>query len=213
MSVPSTVLQSLFSNDVSNRLKLYRAPTQAPLYANQFVNSIRMYEYTKDFSFAVTGSVSAESDDEFMAAILDDPTFLARWVKNMKIVADEPTEFEQPTRTLDDTNATSFEGATVTLESLQFCGTHGLMGHLSEGIKMARKYFSSMADIEARLEFDLEDHDQYVVLLVNSPRDASIDLEAYLKYCEDWSASVAWPMSRMILLDFNSATADNRYGI
>jgi hypothetical protein len=213
MSLPSLEHEFAQSTGISGHLRLFPALMQIPLYSNQYAGNLRLYDPRDEFDLSLTESSPVESADHFVMAVLDDPTLLARMVMNMKEVTGQTTDFEQQALMPDDQNTTSFEGAAVTLETLQFCGTNSLVAHLTEGIKMARKHFSSVVEIEARLESDPEDHDQYVVLRVTSPRNASVDLEAYFKYCEEWSASVEWPLSRMILLDFNSATADDRYGI
>jgi hypothetical protein len=146
-----------------------------------------------------------ETAAERPAAVWVDPTFLNRMVRNMGSLIAKPDNFTSAPVSFADPNMTALEGATVTLEALQFCGTNKLVRHLTDGITMARKHFSSMAAIEAYLESDPEDGDQYVVLKVRSPRAPNVDLESYLRYSEEWSDSVPWPASRLIILNFNSS--------
>jgi hypothetical protein len=56
---------------------------------------------------------------------------------------------------------------------------------------------------------DVEDDDEYVVLDVTSSGDQNTDLESYFKYIEEWSSSVVWPASRMILLDLKTMSQNH----
>jgi hypothetical protein len=94
--------------------------------------------------------------------------------------------------------------ATVPAEVERFCADNGLIGHLKSGILLARKHFSGECQIRLYVDTDPEDGDEYVVLEVNSSRDPAVDLESQVHYLEEWSASVGWPASRMILLDVRS---------
>ena len=97
-----------------------------------------------------------------------------------------------------------FNGARATAETLEFCGRKRIVHWLTKGIELARTHFSAESKIRIFLETDPEDSDEYVILEVSSSRDPSLDLESYFKYAEDWSASVEWPASRLILLDLKT---------
>jgi hypothetical protein len=94
--------------------------------------------------------------------------------------------------------------ATVPAEVETFCANNGLIEHLKRGIRLARKHFSAECQIRLYVDTDPEDGDEYVVLEVNSSRDPEVDSESHVQYLEEWSASVKWPASRMILLDVKS---------
>jgi hypothetical protein len=205
MSFPLQLAQSVGSPGYSSNLTSLPSPKHSPSNENQYIFNINEYVPKELLRFGLIGRSSVGAEVEFRAAILDDPTLLALMVMNMPTVIADPSDSARPTHDLAEPNITEFEGAAVTLEALQFCGLNSLVGHLTEGIKMARKHFSSMADIEARLECDPEDADQYVVLKVNSSRSPESDLESYLRYCDEWSDAIPWPASRLIVLDFSSS--------
>ena len=98
----------------------------------------------------------------------------------------------------------AYRPVTVTLEVERFCAANELTEHLKSGIQLARKHFSAECQIRLYVDTDPEDGDEYVVLEVNSSRDPAVDSEAHVHYLEEWSASVRWPASRMILLDVRS---------
>jgi hypothetical protein len=179
---------------------------------------LQTYAFSSEgFTTVVAGLLSlggfiespVETAAERPAAVWVDPTVLNHMVRNMGRLIAKADNFTWPSVSAADPSKTEFEGATVTLAVLQFCGANKLVRHLTDGITMARKHLSRMASVNAHLESDPEDGDQYVVLKVASPRAPNVDLESYLRYSEEWSDSVPWPASRLIILDFNSSGSDS----
>jgi hypothetical protein len=108
---------------------------------------------------------------------------------------------ERPTRAGD----TVLCGVRVPSDVLEFCVQNVLVGALSVGLSLAQRHFAADSIIRLYLERDPEEHDDYVMLEVNSARASEEDLKSQLKFSEDWSAAVEWPESRLILLDVVSS--------
>jgi hypothetical protein len=101
-------------------------------------------------------------------------------------------------------------GARVSLNALEFCAEHRIVRDLTFGLERARHWFLNASNMRAYLERDPEDLDEYVVLEVTSTGESAADLDAYSKFSEDWSKSVEWPASRMILLDLISSSPHSK---
>ncbi len=92
-------------------------------------------------------------------------------------------------------------GAWVSSYALELCAKKKMIPTLTLSIELVRKWFPMDYRLRAYLESDPEDLDQYVVLEVTSHGDPAVDLVSHAKFTEDWSESVRWPISGMILLD------------
>ncbi len=143
-------------------------------------------------------------DARTFAKLLEDPLFPAR----MLIGATGITEITNQSLDLVTKQAApielDFEAAKVEARALEFCATNGLLSELTQAIGLARKHFPHDSSIRVYAETDPDDSEHYAVLEVNSAGEPSADLEAYSRYSEEWSSRVAWPASRMILLDLKS---------
>jgi hypothetical protein len=156
--------------------------------------------FTKADSITET---SHRVDFEDFAALLVDPRFLARMTGNLVTVNAVPTDFSTAPSKTTRPEQISFEGAIVSPETLEFCAANKILNDFVVGIKLARKHFSLNATIRAYLDNDPEDLDEYVVLELIAAIEPAPYLESYFNYTEEWSKSVTWPASRMILLDLN----------
>lgn len=79
----------------------------------------------------------------------------------------------------------------------------GIERHLESGIEAALRHFANRSSLRIYLDHDPDTSEDYVVIEVNSSGDLDSDMQCHIKYSDEWSSSVEWPASRMILLDLN----------
>jgi len=85
----------------------------------------------------------------------------------------------------------------------EFVLRQGIERQLQSGIEAALRHFVNRSSLRIYLDHDPDTLEDYVVIEVNSSGDLDSDMQSHSKYSDEWSSSVEWPASRMIILDLN----------
>ncbi len=96
-----------------------------------------------------------------------------------------------------------FGGVEIPPDVYEFILRRGIERHLESGIEAAIRHFANRSSLRVYLDHDPDTLEDYVVIEVNSSGDLESDIRTHINYSDEWSSSVEWPASRMILLDLN----------
>jgi hypothetical protein len=83
-----------------------------------------------------------------------------------------------------------------------FCLAHGLAGHLSTAVKLARTCFDPIT-LQIELDQDDDTDEQWIVVRVDVRGSQESVLAAKQRYTGAWVAAVPWPERHSINLSFN----------
>jgi hypothetical protein len=152
---------------------------------------------TKSQLFLSRGSLDLQ-------AFLDDPQWAARVMTGLVALTYLPSRVSGESLLPAKSDVVDVKNVKVTNEALSFCARNKIVPYLEQAIGLVRMSFSPDRQMSVSLGSDPDESDEFAILEVDASGDFDADMRSYSMFADEWSATVEWPTSRMILLDLRT---------